>query len=719
MIKNKKIIASVIVVSIAFTSNIYASWLNNYKNNWDIVIKNVLDNLERNISSPVLKERLKRERNQVISNYTKEEVIKDILNKTSKINLLQDKEILKISWNKKNEILKEFKKAIERTWESEYRLIVKTELNYDELKSLFWFFDIVSITQKQDLWNNAYELIFSSTSKIWKMLKAYLKDWLIPTNLFEKVEIVKPVLIKWYTDGVNYLSWEDSKTNWWIEKIWASEYQYSLSKSQKIKIWVLDTWIDYNHTDLSQNLDLTLAKNFVNNSSSAQDDHWHWTHVAWIIWASVNNSWIYWVNSNVSLVPLKILDANWYTTNYALADAINYAADNNIKVINMSLWWDWNPTNDIICSAITNAKLKWTISIVAAWNENANVNAKVPAWCSDAITVWAVDQNIIKASFSNYWDEVDLSAPWVSIYSTLRSNTYWKMSWTSMATPFVSWLVWAMLANSWTLDQNNIRTILQNTWFNPNSSVNIGKFISMTWSLSYLQVKKDSEYTSTTPTKEPTTDTNTWTTNTWTVIQPPTDTNTWVTNPDTNTWTVIPPIIENKLPLLNITSKEISLNRYLVNFKTSDIDWKVVSYKIYVNWKLYANSNRVYTLNSFLVNISSDSIVKVEVIDNKWWLTSKEIKLTYKNPVNKIPVIKVSNKDYLKLYNYVFIIWQDMDWFLKDFNIYINWQLNYTNSWSFGYIAKWYIFKKWQTYNIKIVWTDNAWDTTTKEITVK
>jgi serine protease len=48
---------------------------------------------------------------------------------------------------------------------------------------------------------------------------------------------------------------------------------------------------------------------------------------------------------------------------------------------------------------------------VAAGNENADVSTKVPAGCSNAITVSAVDSNLNKASFSNYGKEVDVAAP--------------------------------------------------------------------------------------------------------------------------------------------------------------------------------------------------------------------------------------------------------------------------------------------------------------------
>ena len=42
------------------------------------------------------------------------------------------------------------------------------------------------------------------------------------------------------------------------------------------------------------------------------------------------------------------------------------------------------------------------------------------------------------ASFSNYGDVVDISAPGVDIYSTFKSNSYTKLTGTSMAAPHVA-----------------------------------------------------------------------------------------------------------------------------------------------------------------------------------------------------------------------------------------------------------------------------------------
>ncbi len=381
---------------------------------------------------------------------------------------------LNSTWNKKTLI-----NSIKNDKLKSFKLILRTDLPESELKETFSFFDDnISIKKQSD---SIFELNIPFNSSIAKSFLNWVDNWILPANVLN-FDIFEPEYIQIATSA-SYLSWENLVNIWWIKKIWADKYQEWLKNKQKIKIWILDTWIDYNHIDLRDNYNSILSYDFVNRDGDPVDDNGHGTHVSWIAWWVVNAWWIFWVNSNSSLVWLKVLDNNWWGSSYNIWEAIRYAADNWIKVINMSLGGRWTPSTSYLCSSIDYAFSKWTISVVAAWNSNANVSKFVPAWCPNAITVWAVDNTLTRAYFSNFWSLVDVSAPWVWIYSSVPWNLYATWNWTSMASPFIAWLVSAIFANKSAITLSEIENYLKNPSFTDNvitsSTKKIWRFANM------------------------------------------------------------------------------------------------------------------------------------------------------------------------------------------------------------------------------------------------
>ena len=154
----------------------------------------------------------------------------------------------------------------------------------------------------------------------------------------------------------------------------------------------------------------------------------HWTHVAWTI-AAVKNNWIWivWVNPFSKIISLKI----WNGSTLSSIDeirAINFATENNIKVINASLGWDNS-------SLIEMEAIKrywdevWWLFVAAAGNDDVDIDGYekmvYPCWyeLDNIICVGAIDKNNNRVY--NYWNKsVDIAAPWCDIYSTISS---WNM----------------------------------------------------------------------------------------------------------------------------------------------------------------------------------------------------------------------------------------------------------------------------------------------------
>ena len=339
------------------------------------------------------------------------------------------------------------------TTDGNYSIIIKTKYNQTQALQLFRKFDTNTTIEYlySDAGKNYFEVFIKQDSLFRQEMLEDIENGDIPES-FLGVEIVQPEVfsialtptLSLEGEGEEQvdLSWEQLNLTWWIQKYLPETYLEELqTKSQinKIKVWVIDTWIDYNHPALQWKV--SKWYDFVNDDNDAIDDQWHGTHVAWTIWAGINGKGIIWVNPFVELVPLKICNARWFCPSYAVIKSLEYAKEQKLDIVNMSLWGRTNPQGNPICAWISSLNQAGTIVVTAAGNSNVDTSTFVPGWCQNTITVAAIDQNNNRANFSNYGTKVDISAPWVDIYSTIPGGQYRQLSGTSMATPHVVWLV--------------------------------------------------------------------------------------------------------------------------------------------------------------------------------------------------------------------------------------------------------------------------------------
>lgn len=254
--------------------------------------------------------------------------------------------------------------------------------------------------------------------------------------------------------------------------------RYKLSKRKKKGLLViLDTGIDKNHEDLSDN--------FTSISSGADmDPKGHGTHCAGIASAVTGNHLgIASLNTreaffNVSSV--RVLNAAGYGTKETIVDGIIEAVDKGATVISLSLGGPGNPIHQrIYRKAVAYAASKGCIVVVAAGNSNRNAKEFSPANVSGVITVSAVDENLSKASFSNKVSDIKMavSAPGVNILSTLPHNQYGMLSGTSMSTPYVASLIAIIKTINPDLSAKDIFQILEKTGLDTQNTLQTGRFI--------------------------------------------------------------------------------------------------------------------------------------------------------------------------------------------------------------------------------------------------
>jgi subtilisin family serine protease len=206
--------------------------------------------------------------------------------------------------------------------------------------------------------------------------------------------------------------------------------------------WIIDSGIDFEHNDL--NVDKTRSKSFISNSTTADDENGHGTHVAGIIGALNNNYGIVGVASGANLVALKVLDKEGVGNLSTVLQALSYVQKNAKAgdVVNMSL-------GEEQVSDILDQQIKYTASLgiyisIAAGNDAKPAIQYSPGRVNAAnvYTISAVDSLNSFASFSNYGNDViDFAAPGVRILSTYTEGRYARMSGTSMAAPHVAGLL--------------------------------------------------------------------------------------------------------------------------------------------------------------------------------------------------------------------------------------------------------------------------------------
>ena len=243
--------------------------------------------------------------------------------------------------------------------------------------------------------------------------------------------------------------------------------------SKDILVGVIDSGVDYLHSDLSANywtnegefgLDengVDLSTNgidddengyiddyrgwdFMNNDNDPMDGNGHGTHVAGTIGAiGGNEAGVVGVNWNVSIVGLKIFSDSGRTTTEAITEGIEYSNLINVDLTNNS--WGGGRRSPTIEAAILEANEKGILFVAAAGNNRSDNDSRsfFPAnyEFDNIISVASTDSEDRRSWFSNFGQNtVDIAAPGSAIYSTTPGDTFGSKSGTSMASPHVAGL---------------------------------------------------------------------------------------------------------------------------------------------------------------------------------------------------------------------------------------------------------------------------------------
>ena len=244
---------------------------------------------------------------------------------------------------------------------------------------------------------------------------------------------------------------------WGVERIGGGALA---NTGDAIKVAVIDTGIDGDHPDLN----VVGGINFVPSgrkldTSKWNDDNGHGTHVAGTIAALDNEIGVIGVAPDVDLYAVKVLDRRGSGYISWVIGGIEWAIDNHMDVITMSL----SIGSDVegfeeVCDAAYAAGI---VIVAASGNDGSTVDW--PAAYDSVIAVGATDAGDNRASFSNYGSELEMSAPGVLIPSTWKDGGYNTISGTSMAAPHVTGVVAIILSANPGFTHEQARDMLNNT----------------------------------------------------------------------------------------------------------------------------------------------------------------------------------------------------------------------------------------------------------------
>ncbi|MDP2630989.1 MAG: S8 family serine peptidase, partial [Candidatus Uhrbacteria bacterium] len=170
-------------------------------------------------------------------------------------------------------------------------------------------------------------------------------------------------------DGMVYAVDTELENSWGVKRI-GSGTVHSDNKGTGVKVAVIDSGVNYNHPDLNDNY--AGGYDFVENQNDletregdgAMDVYGHGTHVAGTACAEDNNNGIddstgklgvIGVAPNCALYSLRVLNDDGVGYDSDVIAAMQWAVDNGIQVVNLSIGADRVNETEIFKAAFDNA----------------------------------------------------------------------------------------------------------------------------------------------------------------------------------------------------------------------------------------------------------------------------------------------------------------------------------------------------------------------------
>ncbi|MDX2260965.1 MAG: S8 family peptidase [Gemmatimonadales bacterium] len=248
---------------------------------------------------------------------------------------------------------------------------------------------------------------------------------------------------------------------WGVARVTAPEVWAGGNSGGGVKVAVMDSGIDINHSDLQ----VVGGYNAVTRTASGYNDdlsicNGHGTHIAGTIAAKANGTGVVGIAPAAQLYSIKVFEniggsCLAYTSSQIVG--LNWAVTQGIRLVNVSI----GSTSESYSyeNAMQTAAAQGTYVVAAAGNSGGSMS--YPGFSTHVIGVGALDSGNNRASFSSFGPALDFAAPGVGINSTMPGGGYGGKSGTSMATPHVVGVAALILAAQPGLSLDGLRQKLQ------------------------------------------------------------------------------------------------------------------------------------------------------------------------------------------------------------------------------------------------------------------
>jgi subtilisin len=216
-------------------------------------------------------------------------------------------------------------------------------------------------------------------------------------------------------------SGDEYGNSWGVPHVLADVAHEGGNKGTAVRVAVLDTGIDYGHEDLDDNY--RGGYDFVFDDDDPFDDSFnsHGTHVAGIVAAEEDGFGVIGVAPEVDLFAVKVLDGAGFGLEDWLIAGIDWAVQNGIEIINLSIQ---GPDAQGLHDACDRAYEAGVLLVAAGGSSQAGGGpVAYPAAYASVIGVTGTDPLGLPGYFSPIGEELELAAPGVDVLSTTGTSS--------------------------------------------------------------------------------------------------------------------------------------------------------------------------------------------------------------------------------------------------------------------------------------------------------